>query len=771
VGRTIRRREDPRLLRGDGQYLADLTLPNMLHLAFVRSPHSHALVVRIDAAAARTLSGVCAIFTAADLPMRPILAEFDGEGYNGAAWPPLARQRVRFVGDPVAVVVASDRYLAEDAAALIEVEYHPLPAVASLEAALAKAAPVLHEGVPGNVFFMREHLAGQVDNLFARAPVVVHGSFRHQRLAGMSVEGRGVASAWDAGQERLTLWTSTQTPHTVRTAVARFLELPESAIRVIVPHVGGGFGPKMHVYPEEVVAGAAARVLGRPLKWIEDRRENLLTMTQAREARVDTSLAAGDDGSILAMRTEIACDTGAYPVFPTTAAVEPLGIAQIMPGPYRIAAYAYRALSVATNKAPAGAYRGVGMTTGVYVMERMMDRLARATGLDPAEIRRRNFIRKDEFPFTSATGLVYDSSRYDETLRAVISAFNYHRVRRAQTRMRAKARLVGVGLSVFAEYTGMGSRTFQRRGMREIRGDDSATVAVDSDCRVRVSLSCPSQGQGHETVFAQLVAGELGLDPQLVTVQQTDTDTVPAGSGTFASRAVVSGGGAAIRAATRVRERAETIAAGMMEAADRDVVFQNGRFVVRGASHRAVTWADVARAAAGSGLRATATYDPPPAAFSNGAHAAMVEVDADTGQVKILRYVIAEDCGPLINPMIAEGQSHGGFAQGLGEALLEQVLCDSEGQPLTATLMDYLVPTAMEMPAVRIVHIETPSPYTIGGFKGMGESATIGSPACLTNAVSDALGVDVDAMPMTPELVKMLALRAASHKHKPVDAV
>jgi carbon-monoxide dehydrogenase large subunit len=630
VGRSVRRKEDPRLLRGDGHYLADLTLPNMLHLAFVRSPHSHALVGRIQTAAACQIAGVCAIFTATDLSMSPIQAEFRGDGYYGAAWPPLATQRVRFVGDPVAVVAASDRYLAEDAAALIEVEYLPLPAVASMEAALAKGAPLLHEGVPGNVFFKREHRAGEVAMLFARAPIVVRGSFRHQRLAGMPVEGRGVVCAWDPTEQRLTLWTSTQMPHTVRTAVARFLKLSESGIRVIVPDVGGGFGPKMHVYPEEVVAAAAARVLGRPLKWIEDRRENLLTMTQAREAHIETSLAADHNGSILAMRTDIICDTGAYPVFPTTAAVEPMGIAQIMPGPYRIEAYAYSAVSVATNKAPAGAYRGVGLPTAVFVMERMMERLARATGLDPTEIRCRNLIRNDQFPFTSATGLVYDSSNYHETFRAALSAFDYDEVRRTRARMRTKERLIGIGLSIFTEYTGMGSRTFQRRGMVEIRGDDSATIAIDSECRVCVSLSCPSQGQGHETVFAQLVAGELGLDLQMVTVQQPDTDTVPIGSGTFASRAVVSGGGAVIQAAMRVREQAERIAATLMEAAARDVALENGRFVVRGAPERRVSWVDVARAAPAPGLRASATYDPPPAAFTNAAHAAMVEVDAGT---------------------------------------------------------------------------------------------------------------------------------------------
>ncbi len=763
IGRPLRRKEDPRLLRGEGRYVHDLGLPGMLHLAFVRSPYAHAAVRRIDMAKAGSLPGVLGVFEARDLPVTPIQPAFDGEHYHGAGWPALAAGVVRFVGDPVVVVAARDRYIAEDAADLVEVEYEPFPALVSVEAATRPGAPLVHATVPGNVFFRREHLEGDVDGTFAKAPIVVAGIYRHQRLAGVPLEGRGITAEWDP-RGRLTVWASTQTPHMVRTGLARSLGLPEAAVRVIAPDVGGGFGPKMHLYPEDVAACAVARALNRPVKWIEDRRENLLAMTQAREQVIEASAAADRDGRILALRADVACDSGAYSVYPLTAVLEPMGTVQIMPGPYRIPAYAYTTRAIATNKCPVGAYRGVGMTVGVLVMERLMDKVAAATGLDPAEVRRRNFIGRDEFPYVAPTGLIYDSGRFEDTLVAALSAFDYPEARREQARRRAEGRLVGIGMSSFVEYTGMGSKTFSRRGMRDVPGYDSATVKVDSTGGARVFVSCPSQGQGHETVFAQLAAGELGLDPSSIFVKRVDTDATPMGSGTFASRAIVVGGGALVQAAAWVREKARTVAAHLLEAAATDVALADGRFVVRGSPGRSVTWSDVARAAyapgaAGlpaafqPGLEASSTYDPPPAAFSNGAHVAMVEVDRETGQITILRYVIAEDCGPQLNPMIVEGQTHGGLAQGLGEALLEEVVYDEAGQVLTATLMDYLIPTAMEMPGVKIVHLETASPNTVRGFKGVGESATIGAPACVANAVSDALGREVDALPISPPRV------------------
>jgi carbon-monoxide dehydrogenase large subunit len=778
IGRPLRRKEDARLLRGQGRYLPDLTRPGMLHMAFARSPHAHARVTRVDTRLAAALPGVAGVFTAADLRVRDITVEFSGPGYHAGGWPVLAGERVRFAGEPVAAVAAADRYLAEDAADLVEVDYEPLPAVASVEAARRVDAPRLHDVVPGNIYFRRDHQQGDVDGIFAAAPVVVRGVFRHQRVAGAPMEGRGIIAECDP-RGRLTVRSSTQVPHLIRTGLARSLDLAESAIRVIAPDVGGGFGPKMHLYPEEVAACAVARRLRRPVKWVEDRRENLLAMTQAREQTIEAAVAADRDGRLLALQADVACDSGAHSVFPLTAALEPMGTAQIMPGPYRTAAYRYTTMAVATNKCPIGAYRGVGMTVGVFVMERLIDKVAAALGLDPADVRRRNFIEPGHFPYTAPTGLVYDSGRFEATLAAALERFDYERARAHQARARRAGQLVGIGVSAFTEYTGMGPTTFARRGMLDVPGHDAATVKVDSSGQARVYVSCPSQGQGLETVFAQLVAGELGLEP--AAVAPVDTDTTPGGSGTFASRAVVAGGGALVEAAAAVKTKAAAIAARLLEAAPGDIAVSGGRFHVRGAPERGATWAEIARAARASaaagrpaevegGLEATSVCAPPPAAFSNGVHAAMVEVDRDTGEVKILRYVIAEDCGPVINPLMVDGQTRGGLAQGVGEALLEEIVYEDGGQPLTSTFMDYLVPTAMEVPDVATVHLETPSPNTVRGFKGMGESAVIGSPACLANAVSDAIGAAMDVLPMTPERV-LDALRRRATSTEALEAV
>lgn len=761
IGAPLKRKEDARLLRGMGAYLDDVVLPGAAHLAFVRSSHAHAVLERVDLSRARSLPGVAAVLSAADLDLPDIVAEYRREGYHSVGWPALARDRVRFVGEPIAVVAAADRYTAEDAGDLVAVRYRALPVVDSAERATQPDAPSLHEAVPGNVYFHRPHAHGDVEAAFARAPVVVRGTFRHQRLAACPMEGRGIAAAWDSSG-RLTVWASTQTPHILKRGLARFLRLAASRVRVIVPDVGGGFGPKMNLYPEDLVACAVARHLGGPVRWTEDRRENLLTMTQAREQTVQADMAADRHGRILGIRARVVCDAGAYPAFPVTAMLEPMGTAQIMPGPYDVPAYAYSAASVATNKCPTGAYRGVGMGVGIFVVERLLDKVAAATGLDPAQARRLNFLRAGAFPYTSASGLVYDSGDYHRTAEAALSAFRYTDARAEQARRRAQGRLVGIGVSAFTEYTGMGPSTFARRGMMEIPGYDGATIIVNAS-GVRAYVSCPSQGQGHETVFAQIVGQVLGLDPSEVDVCAVDTDVTPQGSGTFGSRAVVAGGGALMRAATQIKATALAIAARLLEASARDITVEDGRFFVRGSPSRAVTWQEIAnagtpgtagdRGASGAGLRATSTYDPPAATFSNGVHAALVEVDRATGQVLVLRYVIAEDCGAVVNPLIVEGQAQGGFAQGLGETLSEDARYDANGQPLAVSFMDYLLPAAPETPGVRLVHVDTPAPRIEGGFKGMGESATIGAPACLANAVSDALHRPVDELPITPERV------------------
>jgi carbon-monoxide dehydrogenase large subunit len=712
----------------------------MLALAFVRSPHAHARVAGIDAAAARALPGVAAVLTAADLrgAARALAPRLLGDGFTPTEWPVLADGEVRFVGQAVAVVVATTPYLAADARELVHVDYEPRPPLATADAALAA----------GRVLFRREARRGDVDGVFAAAPVVLRERFTHGRLAAVPLEPRGVLADWDG--ESLTVWASTQVPSVLRSTLAAALELPETRVRVLAPDVGGAFGLKTHVLPEDVVVAALARRLGRPVKWVEERREQLTAAVHAREQRLDVEVAADAQGVVRGLRARIVSDAGSYHVYPLTAALEPLGTAAILPGPYRVEAYAWEVLAVATHKPPLGAYRGVGMTMGAFVMERMLDRVAERVGIDPVEARRRNVIPRDGYPFTSASGLVYDSGDYPKALEQALALADYEELRRAQQVARDSGRLVGIGVACYTEYTGMGSEVFRRRGMEDVRGVEAATVTMDPDGGVRCALSFPSQGQGHATTVAQVVADRLGVDLERVRLVPADTAAAPPGSGTFGSRGAVAIGGTVAVAADRIRARLRALAAHRLEAAADDVVLESGRAHVRGFPERAVPVVELARLAyfpplgglpAGlePGLSATVTFDPPGPTFSGAVHVAVVEVDADTGRVRVGRYVIVEDCGPVVNPTIVEGQVHGAVAQGLGEALLESLVYDAGGQLLTATLMDYAMPRADDVPSLTVGHLETPSPRMPGGTKGMGEGGTIGAPAAIANAVADAL--------------------------------
>ncbi|MBI4269896.1 MAG: xanthine dehydrogenase family protein [Candidatus Rokubacteria bacterium] len=758
AGASVKRIEDPRLLRGRGRYLDDLALPRMLWVAFARSPHAHARVARVATDAARALGGVAAVVTAAELrgAARPLAPRFAGEGFTPTAWPPLAVDVVRFCGEAVAAVAATSPYIAADARELLVVDYEPLPVVASVEAGLAD----------GRVLFRRVFRQGDVDGAFARAAYVLRETFEHGRCAPSPLEPRGVLADWDG--ETLTVWASTQTPSILREALARTLGLAEPRVRVVSPDVGGGFGLKMHVFPEDLVVAALARRLGRPVKWVEERRENLAAASQAREQRMEVELAADAEGRLLALRARALSDGGAYHVYPLTGALEPLGSAGILPGPYRTPAYAYEALAVATNKPPLGAYRGVGMTMGAFVMERLLDLLAERLALDPAEVRRRNLIPRDAYPFTSASGMVYDSGDFPGALEQALVLADYARLRREQQEARAAGRCIGIGLACYTEYTGMGSAVFRRRGMEDVSGVESATVTMDADGAVRCAVSFPSQGQGHATTIAQIVADRLGVSLERVHVLAVDTHTAPRGSGTFGSRAAVAALGSAGAAAELVRARIQAVAGHLLEAAADDVVLADDCARVRGVPDRAVALADVARAAyappprglpAGldPGLAATVHFDPPGPTFSGGVHVAVVEVDPETGRVAVLRYALVEDCGPVVNPMIVDGQLHGAVAQGIGEALLEQIVYGPDGQLLTATLMEYALPKAGDLPAFVTGHRETPSPVVPGGVKGMGEGGTIGAPAAIANAVADAvrhLGRTVRRLPIRPEALR-----------------
>jgi carbon-monoxide dehydrogenase large subunit len=773
VSQPVRRREDPPLLMGRAHFIGDLGWPGLLAVKFLRSPHAHARVVDIDARAAAALPGVEAVVAGTDLAgtTRPITAAMSGAGYQESGWPPLAQGKVRFAGEPVVAVVATDPYRAEDALDLIRVTYAPLPAVTDAEASMRPDAPRVHDELADNILFRTRFEHGPVAEALATADLRVSETFRHARCSSSPMETRGVMASSDPVDGVLTVWASTQTPHLLRSGLAEALGIPESRVRVLCPSVGGGFGPKMHLYPEDVVVAELARRLGRPVRWIEDRRENLLASAQARDHVSHVEAAARGDGTILAIKATLICDAGAYSVYPVTASLEPLTAAAILPGPYRIPALGYDAYAVATNKCPAGAYRGVGMALGTFVRERVVDMIARRAGLDPAAVRRRNMIDATELPFATASGLVIDSGDPKESLERALVACEYARLRAAPRRT-PSGKYRGVGVCAYTEFTGMGSGTFRRRGMMQVAGHDAATVRVEPSGEVRGFVSAASQGQGHATTLAQILADELGVDLAAVTIVEGDTERCPYGSGSFASRSMVVSGGALILAARRVREKLGTIAGHMLEAAPEDLLIEGGAITVRGAPGRTLTVADVARLAyrpAGGtlppgvdpALEATQYYDPPPATFSNGTHVALVEVDAATGRVEIARHVVVEDCGRMVNPMIVEGQTHGAVVQGIGNALYERVVYDDAGQPLTTSFMDYLIPGSTEAPPIDILHMETPPGVSVSGFKGMAEGGTIGATAAVANAIADALeplGIEVRELPATPDrLYRLLA--------------
>ena len=776
VSRSVRRSEDPPLLMGRARFVSDVRLPGLLAVAFVRSPHAHARIVSVDVREALRMPGVEAAVTGADLATstRPIRAVMGGPGYQEHGWPALARGTARFVGEPVVAVVARDRYRAEDALEAIQVTYEPLPGVADAEASMRPGAPRVHDELADNVIFHTHHEQGAVDQALATAEIRVRGTFRHARCTSAPMESRGIMAAFEPMDGTLTVWASTQSPHLMRTGLAEALGIPDSRLRVICPAVGGGFGPKMHLYPEDVVVADLARRLQRPVKWLEDRRENLLACAQAREHVNHIEVGARRDGTILAVKSTLICDSGAYSVYPTTAALEPITAAGILPGPYRFPALSYDAYAIATNKCPAGAYRGVGMALGTYVRERIVDMVARQAGLDPADVRRRNFIEASELPFATASGLVVDSGDPRASLERALEASHYATLR-GEPRT-ANGRYRGIGICAYTEFTGMGSETFRRRGMIQVSGHDAATVRVEPTGEVRAFVSAASQGQGHATTLAQVLADELGVELGAVSIVAGDSERCPYGSGSFASRTIVVTGGALVLAARRVREKLAAIAGHMLEAAPADLVIEAGRIAVRGAPGRVLTVADVARLAyhpaAGTlpagvdpALEATQYYDPPPATFSNGTHVAVVEVDPETGQVEIVRYVVVEDCGRMVNPMIVDGQVHGAVAQGIGNALFEDVAYDESGQPRATSFMDYLIPGTMEVPSMEVIHVETPPAVSVSGFKGMAEGGTIGSTGAVANAVADALaplGVEVHDLPLTPDrIVRLLREKRA----------
>jgi len=766
--------EDARLLQGQGRFVADLTLSRMLHVAFLRSPHAHARLVSVDTRPARTLPGVAACITGDEIAThaRPIRAESKMAGYHATEFPPLARGKVRFVGEAVVAVLAESRYVAEDALEAVDVRYAALPVVATPETAMAGDAPLVHEAAGSNVLLSRAFVRGDADAAMAGAAVVVGDRFRFHRHAGVTMENRACLADWNTGAGELTLWSSTQVPGLLREALAELLDLPAHRLRVVAPDVGGGFGVKSALYPEEVAVCALARLTGRPVKWVGDRREDLLTSTQAWDETIDAELAVDADGTIHALRARVVADVGAYSIHPWTASIEVVQVISFLPGPYRVPHYRGEAWGVATNKAPMGPYRGVGRPVSTFVTEALVDRAARRLGMDPVALRLRNLIRPDELPYRSPSGVVWDSGSFVESLERARDVVAYEHVRAAQRDPRRAGRYVGVGVACYVELTGVGSAIPASPGAAINTGTEGATVRVDPSGTVTASFGLACQGQGHETTLAQVVAAELGARLEDVRVVSGDTAAGPAGTGTYASRSAVIGGGAAILAARALREKALAIGAHLLEVSADDLTLADSRATVRGAPDRALSLREIARAAyAGAkrlpagmepGLEATRFYDPYFGTASNATHIAVVEVDPETCGVVVRRFVVVEDCGRIINPLIVEGQAIGGVAQGVGAALLEEIVYDGDGQLLTGSLMDYLVPTAAELPPVEVVHLERPSPTTLGGFKGVGEGGTIGAPAAVANAIADALkplGIELSELPVTPDRLFRLLSR------------
>jgi carbon-monoxide dehydrogenase large subunit len=777
-GSSVKRREDPRLITGRGVYTDDIKLPGMAYMAILRSPYAHARIRRLDTSRARQHPGVYAVFTGKDLqdkvgpiPCAWLIPDSDLKVPKYCA---LAGDTVRFTGDGVAAVVASSQYIAHDALDLIDVDYDPLPVVTTQAAALAEGAPQLHADVAGNLAFHWKFAAGDVDRALAEAAIVLRERFVQQRLIPNAMEPRGALAQWVPGADELTVWNTTQNPHIARFLLSVTNGLPENKIRVIARDVGGGFGSKIPFYPGDALTAFAARETGRPVKWIETRGENYLATIHGRDEVIEVELAARHDGTITGVRVKNWANMGAYlstagPGVPTWL------FALILTGCYDIKNYACDVYGVFTNTTPTDAYRGAGRPEAAFVIERMVDLLARELKLDPAEVRRKNFVPKDAFPYTNAGTLEYDSGDYDATLARALELVDHTGLRAEQARRRAASapasgsgetgKYLGIGLSTYVEVCGLAPS--KAAGVMGFQGGlwEPATVRVLPTGKVYVYTGTNPHGQGEETTFAQLVGQELGIPVEDIEVVHGDTAQIAMGWGTYGSRTTAVGGSAVVLAARKVREKAARLAAHLLEAAPEDVVFDAGRFSVAGSPDKAKTIQEIALMAnlawnlpegMQPGLEESHFYDPTNFTFPFGAHVCVVEVDAATGEIAIRRYVAVDDVGHVINPMIVDGQVHGGVAQGIGQALYEGAVYDEAGQLLSGSMMDYTVPNATQIPFIETARTVTPSPVNPMGLKGVGETGTIAATQAVVNAVVDALaplGIRQVEMPMTPERV------------------
>ncbi len=787
VGQRVRRTEDPRLIKGLAHYVDDIELPGTLHVAFVRSYYAHAKINGIDTSAALAVPGVVAVYTGKDVagkigpvPCASALPDLKVPDHRV-----LATDKVYFVGHPVAAIVAKDRYAARDAVDLVVVDYEDLPVVTDVEEAAAREGTVIHEAFSDNIAYKMTAGEGDIDAAFASAERTVKQRILHRRLAPIAMEPRGVLARYFPGEEELTLWSSTQIPHLMRTQVALMIGMPENKLRVITPEVGGGFGSKLNVYSEEALLSWISMQLNKPVKWIETRRENIQATIHGRGQLGDIEVAFKNDGTVTGLRYNVFADLGAYHQLLTPAIPTLTGL--MLSGAYKIPAIQINITACFTNKMATDAYRGAGRPEATYVVERAMDLVAAELGVDPADVRRKNFPGKDEFPFHTATGLDYDSGDYEAALDKAQAIAGYAQLREEQKKARAEGRLIGIGISTYVEICALGPSQAMPAG-----GWESATVRIEPTGKVTVLTGASPHGQGQETSFAQIVADELGVSINDVTVIHGDTGVVQYGIGTFGSRATAVGGTAVYVAVQKLKEKAEKIAAHILQSDAGLLSFEGGKYSVKKAAaagavgssepvvpvgqapaaalpepqtegRTGLTIQEIALAAhlakelppdTEPGLSATYFFEPKNFTFPFGTHIAVVEVDRETGDIKFLRYVAVDDCGRVINPMLVDGQVHGGIVQSIGQAMYEQVVYDDQGQLITGTLMDYAVPRAKHIPNMELDRTETPSPVNPLGVKGVGEAGTIGATPAIVGAIVDALapfGVRHIDMPVTAE--------------------
>ena len=772
IGMPLKRKEDPRLIQGLGRYVDDVQLAGMHYAAFLRSPYAHAKVRSVDLSKARMAPGVVLALAGVDVAgvIAPVPCAAQIPDMKSAPRPVLATDRVRFVGEAVAVVVASDRYAARDALDLIEVDYEPLTPVVDPEKALAKGSPVLHAGHANNAAYNWELEGGELKAAFKSADKVIRQRIINQRLIPVPLEPRGALAEYRPGEQQLTLWSATQIPHLLRTQIAAMLAIPETQVRVIAPEVGGGFGSKLNVYPEEALVAYLAIKTGHPVKWIESRRENFQATIHGRDQIADVEVAIKRDGTILGLRCRVIADLGAYyqlltPLIPTLTGL-------MMTGCYKIPAARMEITGVFTNKMATDAYRGAGRPEATYLIERVLDLVAAELKKDPVEVRRKNFPQPKDFPYATPTGLIYDSGDYDKALDLALKKADYKKLRRDQAAQRKKGRLVGIGISTYVEICGMGPSSAMPAG-----GWESATVRIEPTGRVNVLTGASPHGQGQETRLAQMGADVLGLEPGDVQVVHGDTAVVPYGIGTFGSRATAVGGTAAYKSLLKLREKLAKIAAHMLGEDASKMAFANRKIFSKSAPKKSVAFADAVSAAYVAkslppemepALEATTFYEPANFTYPFGTHICVVEVDPDTGQVRLLRYVAVDDCGNVLNPLLVDGQVHGGIVQSVGQALFEGAVYDEQGQLLTGELMDYAIPRAADLCWIETARTVTPSPVNPLGVKGVGEAGTIAATPALAGAVVDALspfGVRHVDMPLTREKIWRL-MRAGGRRAK-----